>query len=666
MAAVSSTSPASTKVSRHVEGTVCLVLAAGFSRVEEEICQAAGDSSSSSLVGLPKALLPVAGKPMLDHWWDYVGRNRAISEIFLVCNALKYKHFERWATARGIAVSRVVNTGATTAGRSRGVARDVELGLRRVQQTLGSLEGRDILLFAGDTLFFKDFDLDRILDFHEYKGGSLLLYYGRREADDPSGRGMCQVDAQTSQVMAFHEKPGRSEPGYNFPFVSPLFYILSSEVWSQLPAFNAAQLAASPEGAAQGRFSFGRFVEYAVKELKLPFYGMRMPGAFALIGAASGLEEYRQLDATFSRLSGGEGGLDPHRIHTRTYARVGLVGNPSDGFHGKTLALTIRNFWASVELWETEQLRLLPHPLYDPNSFSCLADLHFIGRREGYYGGTRLLMATCKRFQELCTSRGIALPRKNFTARYDTNIPRQVGLAGSSAIVNSLFQALMEFYGLTSEHIPLALQPSFILSVESELNIQAGLQDRVVQVYRGLVYMDFDAEFMKKSGHGRYERLSRSSFDWVASLPLFLAYEADPSDSGKIHSNVRARWDAGDVEVKEAMSHFAELTVAARAAIEGREHGTLCDLMDENFNTRRRVYGDACLGPKNLQMVEICRRCGAAAKFPGSGGAVLGLCRPAPGAEGGSGGQLDKVREALEAANFVFCPLDPVMPDGIA
>jgi galactokinase/mevalonate kinase-like predicted kinase len=36
------------------------------------------------------------------------------------------------------------------------------------------------------------------------------------------------------------------------------------------------------------------------------------------------------------------------------------------------------------------------------------------------------------------------------------------------------------------------LQPQFILEVEvGELNINAGLQDRVVQVYEGLVYMDF-------------------------------------------------------------------------------------------------------------------------------------------------------------------------------
>jgi glucuronokinase len=183
-----------------------------------------------------------------------------------------------------------------------------------------------------------------------------------------------------------------------------------------------------------------------------------MPGAFFLVGQGAGYEEYQQMETCFGQPAGSRG--EPRHIKTGAYARVGLMGNPSDGFHGKTIAFTIKNFWASVELWESERLQLLPHPLYDPSSFSGLADLHFIGRREGYYGGTRLLMATCKRFQELCTTNGIALPRKNFTVKYDTNIPRQVGLAGSSAIVTSLFHALMQFYDLTDEHIPLEKQPS--------------------------------------------------------------------------------------------------------------------------------------------------------------------------------------------------------------
>ena len=37
-------------------------------------------------------------------------------------------------------------------------------------------------------------------------------------------------------------------------------------------------------------------------------------------------------------------------IRKRAYARAGLVGNPSDGYFGKTLSVIVRNFWAETTL----------------------------------------------------------------------------------------------------------------------------------------------------------------------------------------------------------------------------------------------------------------------------------------------------------------------------
>ena len=91
--------------------------------------------------------------------------------------------------------------------------------------------------------------------------------------------------------------------------------------------------------------------------------------------------------------------------------------------------------------------------------------------------------------------------RRNFTLSYDTNIPRQVGLAGSSAIVTATLNCLMKFFNLNDNDLPKPKRASFILNVEStELFIQAGLQDRVIQVYEGLVYMDFDDKLFEKQG----------------------------------------------------------------------------------------------------------------------------------------------------------------------
>ena len=47
-------------------------------------------------------------------------------------------------------------------------------------------------------------------------------------------------------------------------------------------------------------------------------------------------------------------------------------------------------------------------------------------------------------------------------------------------------------------------------------------------------------------------------------------------------------------------------------------------LMNENFDLRRTIYD---LPAWQLQMVEVARACGASAKFAGSGGAIIGICR---------------------------------------
>ncbi len=308
-------------------------------------------------------------------------------------------------------------------------------------------------------------------------------------------------------------------------------------------------------------------------------------------------------------------------IRTHAHARIALIGNPSDGYYGKTIACTIRNFKAQVTLWESPTLELVPHPRNDPTRFDSLDNLKRVAERDGYYGGLRLLFATCKKFKDYCDEKGIQIPERNFTITYETDIPRQVGLGGSSAIVTAAFKALMQFYGLDETHIPKPVQPNLILSVErDELDIAAGLQDRVAQVYDMLVYMDFNREYMERWGHGCYEVMNKSLLP-----PLFLAYVSIPSFSGRIHSNLRARYEMGDPIVHRAIDEWRQLTDEAKEALEQRDYQRLAKLMSRNFDLRREVLGDAALGRENLEMIEIGRELGAPTKLPGSGGAIIGI-----------------------------------------
>ena len=133
-------------------------------------------------------------------------------------------------------------------------------------------------------------------------------------------------------------------------------------------------------------------------------------------------------------------------IRTEVHARAGFLGNPSDMYGGKTISFLIREFAARVQLWESPRLTFLPHPNHDRTQFEDLADLVHSVERHGYYGMQRLLFATCKRFAQYAEERGITLRRANFTIEYETTIPRQSGLGGSSAMIIAALRALLKFY----------------------------------------------------------------------------------------------------------------------------------------------------------------------------------------------------------------------------
>ncbi|KAK7069818.1 hypothetical protein SK128_016027 [Halocaridina rubra] len=586
-------------------GLVCVILAAGHAQQLSKEIEFDKSDNYSHLRGVPKALLPAPrGRRILDYWWDAIKTRQLFSDVFLVTNADKYKYFERWATASDFPVENIINDGSTLLSNGLGAVADFDLAIR-----IKKLWENEIMVVAGDMLFQDSkFDMAQVVDYFRRKpNGDLAIYYEMEDSESTTSRGIVEVCPQTNRIVKFLEKPSPGET--NSRNASVVFYVFRSETVSLIPEYIASYLDMSHR-------NFGLFMEWLISEKKISVYGMKLPTGFQLIGQV-GLTDYESWISYFSDQAKKES-KDP--IMKRAYARIGLMRNPSDGFYGKTISLSIANFWAEVTITESSTLRLIPHPLNDPTEFGSLADLHGISDKEGYLGGLRLLQATCKKFYHYCVNRGIALARRNFTLSYDTNIPRQVGLAGSSAIVTATLKCLMAFFNLTDHDMPQTSQPQFILDVEKEeLRINAGLQDRVVQIYEGLVYMDFTQSLMESQGHGNYEHID------TRLPPLFLVYLPNPSDSGKIHSDVSLRWHRGDEEVKKGMRKFAELTDKAAVAIKNQEWASLADLMNENFNVRRQLYGDGALGADNLRMIEIGRSFGAAVKFPGSGGAVLGL-----------------------------------------
>jgi glucuronokinase len=305
-------------------------------------------------------------------------------------------------------------------------------------------------------------------------------------------------------------------------------------------------------------------------------------------------------------------------IRKRAYARAGLLGNPSDGYNGKTISFIVRNFWAEVVLYEWDSIEIVLAE-NDRARFNSVQDLTRDVKLHGYYGGIRLIKATIKYFVEYCQARDIPLHTQNFSIRYETNIPRQVGLGGSSAIIVATMRCLMDFYRVT---IPQEAQPTFVLSIErEELGIAAGLQDRVIQVYEGLVYMDFD-RIREHDVAGltcyTYEPINTSFLP-----PIYLAYHDALSEPTEVfHNDIRGRYNRGEALIVNAMEHFADLAARGREALLAGDIVLLGKLINDNFDTRRSIYN---LPQWQVDMVKTARACGASAKFAGSGGAIIGI-----------------------------------------
>src|SRR3954471_2351579 len=131
-------------------------------------------------------------------------------------------------------------------------------------------------------------------------------------------------------------------------------------------------------------------------------------------------------------------------ITSHAFARAGLIGNPSDGYYGKTISFVIRNFKATVNLWESPHFEIIPgHG--DLARFSSVREFLRDQKLHGYYGGMRLIKAAIKRFTDFCHECAIEIDHgKSFTISFDSDIPRLVGLSGSSAITVAMFRALMK------------------------------------------------------------------------------------------------------------------------------------------------------------------------------------------------------------------------------
>ena len=299
------------------------------------------------------------------------------------------------------------------------------------------------------------------------------------------------------------------------------------------------------------------------------------------------------------------------------HARLGLLGNPSDGYGGKAIACAIENFRACVRIEAADRFELKPGPS-DGLAFASARHAAQAFKATGADDGLRLMRAALKRFaaeSKEFAAVGEDDPRLRFSLGYETDVPRQVGLAGSSAIVVATLRGLCEWFGTSIAPARLA---ELALAAELEdLGIAAGAMDRVIQAHGGLMWMD-----LKEPRGPR----SYTALDPAGLPPLFVAWDLRGGEpSGRAHGNLRARWLAGDTDVLKAIEAFRKLVDDGVETLRAGDHERFCEHMNTNFEMRTAIFD---VSRRDHALVELARGQGAAAKLCGSGGAVVGASRP--------------------------------------
>lgn len=366
---------------------------------------------------------------------------------------------------------------------------------------------------------------------------------------------------------------------------------------------------------------------------------------------ATATKEVRMIEKTITKIA---------------YPRVSITGNPSDGFWGKCVSMAFSNYSAECNISESYHFLLKRPGFYElllPNSQDLpnYFDQYFpVNNRELPYlvENNKLALAVIKTFYDFCNANSIWFWQRPFRMIYHSTIPYSLGFSGSTAMSMSILRALDEFYSTGIHEFDLE---SIVLHAEThELSRTAGPQDPVAVGRERCCYMDFSKERYKAEATGNNlnsledsvihidyssdesylsnklimksggKRFTAQPFVEEIVVPdgfqfFIITRDAGSDSSAELSPNAIA-YRNGNKKVIEGMARISYLAPEAREAIINGDVAKLGRIINTSFELSTEFFDNDYLGRENIQLVKDAIRCGACAKFPGSGGAVFGLC----------------------------------------
>ena len=307
---------------------------------------------------------------------------------------------------------------------------------------------------------------------------------------------------------------------------------------------------------------------------------------------------------------------EQYRVLCSAPGRAGIIGNPTDMYGGAVLSCSV-GLRARVAITQTSRTETvsagsMPDLLLEAAGQEC----RIVSRKDLHPRGDVFDLARA-------VLDYLRLPPLACRVQYDSEIPLKSGMAGSTALVVALLNALLVWQGQRSNLYRLAERARYV-----ELNylkVVCGYQDAYMCTFGGVNYMDFGGKQFYRQAESELFATIEPLAPYVSRLPFVLAFTGVQHASSAVHKPLRERWLEGEPAVVEGYKRITEIARLGKKALILEDWPQLGRLMNENHEIQRDLGGS---GESNERLVAAALRAGApGAKLAGAGdgGTIIAL-----------------------------------------
>jgi len=217
----------------------------------------------------PKPLLPITGKPMIEHILDKIEKVDDIDEVLIVTNNKFFNDFRNWKRKHSLSKPiKIVNDETNSDDDKLGAVGDIGFVVKKEK-----IED-DVFIVGGDNLF--KFDLRGLFELFKEKKASVIALYDVEDRSIAAGKyGVVEID-ENNKITALEEKPENPKTS----LVSTACYIFNEEDIEELKKSLA-------EGGKHD--NLGDFIKWLVEKKEL--YGLIFKEKWFDIGSKDQLKE---------------------------------------------------------------------------------------------------------------------------------------------------------------------------------------------------------------------------------------------------------------------------------------------------------------------------------------------------------------------------------------